>query len=49
LGAHDYALDLAPVMIRGVEGTITFWARGMERLYGFTEPEAVGHIAHLLW
>jgi two-component system, LuxR family, sensor kinase FixL len=42
------ALEFAQAMVRGLDGTIIFWARGMERLYGFSAEEAVGKIAHKL-
>jgi len=33
-------------MVRDLDGTIRYWASGMERLYGFTSEEAVGQISH---
>ena len=36
------ALDLTQVSIRGADGTIRFWSKGCERLYGWTAAEAVG-------
>ena len=42
------ALDLAPVMIRDVDGTIRLWTRGMEGLYGYSPEEATGRSAHRL-
>jgi len=41
-------LDLAAVMVRDLDGTIRFWSRGCERLYGWTAEEAVGRRAHEL-
>ncbi len=41
-------LDLAAVMARDLDGTIRFWSRGCERLYGWTAEEAVGRSAHEL-
>src|SRR6185437_6137842 len=37
-------IDLAPAatLIRRLDGTITFWSEGAERLYGWTKKEAVG-------
>jgi two-component system sensor kinase FixL len=35
-------------LIRDPAGTISFWAGGLERLYGFTSAEAVGRISHKL-
>ena len=39
-------LDLAAVMVRDLSGTIRFWSRGCERLYGWTVEEAVGQSTH---
>jgi PAS domain S-box-containing protein len=42
------AFDLSHGMLRGMDGTIMFWASAMERLYGYTAQEAVGGISHEL-
>jgi PAS domain S-box-containing protein len=39
-------LDLAQVLIRGMDGRIGLWSRGSAKLYGFTSEEAVGQISH---
>lgn len=41
-------LDLAQAMVRGLDGRITHWTSGAERLYGWSRQEAVGQIAHEL-
>ncbi len=43
-------LDLAndAIMIIDVQGRITFWNRGAERLYGWSKEEAVGQSSHEL-
>ncbi len=46
--ARLQALDSAQAMVRHLDGAITFWSGGMERLYGFTAAEAVGQSAHQL-
>jgi two-component system, LuxR family, sensor kinase FixL len=46
--ARLQALDKAHVLIRELDGPITFWSHGMERLYGFSAADAVGRQAHLL-
>src|SRR4051812_11002910 len=38
-------LDLVPVMIQGLDGIISHWSAGCERLYGFGTIEAVGRVA----
>ncbi len=35
-------LSHAPVLARGLDGTIQFWSAGAQRLYGWDEKEAVG-------
>ena len=41
-------LNLAPLMTRTIDGRILSWSKGHERLYGWTEEEAVGQISHEL-
>jgi two-component system, LuxR family, sensor kinase FixL len=48
LEARLQALDSAQALVRLQDGIITFWSRGMERLYGYCAAEAVGQSAHLL-
>jgi two-component system sensor kinase FixL len=43
-----YALDLAPVFLRSLDGTIHRWTRGAQALYGWTADEAVNSISHEL-
>ncbi len=40
------AFGLSHGLLCQLDGTITFWAEGMEQLYGFTAAEAVGRISH---
>lgn len=44
--ARDLAFDLAPVMVRRLDGTILEWTAGMAALYGFSRAEALGKISH---
>jgi len=41
-------LDLAQdaLFVRDMDGTIRFWSRGAEGLYGWTAEEAVGRVSH---
>jgi two-component system CheB/CheR fusion protein len=39
-------LDLAPVMVRSLDGRIVLWNTGAERIYGYTRDEAVGQVSH---
>jgi PAS domain S-box-containing protein len=41
-------LDLAPVMVRDMEGHIVVWSRGAEKIYGYTKEEALGRNSHEL-
>jgi two-component system, LuxR family, sensor kinase FixL len=45
---HRQAFGRAQVVTRAVEGTVLYWSPGMERLYGYTAPEAIGQNAHRL-
>jgi two-component system sensor kinase FixL len=45
-GASLQALAHARAMVRSLDGTIGFWAGGMERLYGFSAAEALGRKSH---
>ncbi len=40
--AHD------AILIRNLDGTITFWNKGAEQLYGWPREEALGRLAHEL-
>jgi PAS domain S-box-containing protein len=48
LREHADILDLAQVMVRDMQGRITRWSRGAEKLYGFTRSEALGRTSHQL-
>jgi PAS domain S-box-containing protein len=41
-------IDLSPdgIIVRKMDGTITFWSQGAESLYGWTRQEAVGRCSH---
>jgi PAS domain S-box-containing protein len=43
-------IDLSPdgIMVRQLDGTITFWNQGAELLYGWTREEAIGQQSHTL-
>ncbi len=41
-------IDLGHVMVRGMDGRILLWTRGLELLYGWTNAEAVGRVSHEL-
>jgi PAS domain-containing protein len=42
------ALDLAPVMVRDLDGTVRLWTRATEHLYGYRHIEALGQVSHRL-
>jgi len=48
LEAAASGMNLAQVMTRTLTGEIRYWSRGMERLYGYMQDEAVGQISHRL-
>src|SRR5919108_1076825 len=47
---HEYPFDRVndSVMTRTIEGTITFWNRRAEELYGWRKEEAIGRVSHNL-
>jgi len=42
LQERAHMLDLAPVLVRGIDDKIIFWNRGAEMLYGYAADEAIG-------
>lgn len=44
----SHALNLAPVIVRTLDGKILLWGQGLRSLYGWTAEEAIGRIAHEL-
>jgi two-component system sensor kinase FixL len=42
------ALERTQAMVRGLDGAVTHWSAGMQRLYGYTADEAVGRRSHEL-
>jgi len=41
-------LDLAPALVRDKDNRIALWTRGAERLYGYSQEEALGRSSHEL-
>ncbi len=48
LQAAFRALERAQAMARGLDGTITHWSSGMQRLYGYGPQDAIGRRSHEL-
>ena len=46
--AHLLTLSYEAMLAWRLDGSIEFWNAGAERLYGFTQTEAVGHSSHTL-
>ncbi|MGH7123676.1 MAG: PAS domain-containing protein, partial [Stellaceae bacterium] len=44
----SHALNLAPVIVRGLDGKILFWGQGLRSLYGWSAEEAIGRAAQEL-
>ena len=44
-------IDLSPdaIIVRALDGTITFWSKGAEKLYGWTKKEVIGKSTHALF
>ena len=43
-------IDLSPdaIIVRKQDGTISFWSKGAQKLYGWTKEEAIGQKTHIL-
>ncbi|HLJ21465.1 MAG TPA: PAS domain S-box protein, partial [Stellaceae bacterium] len=41
----SHALNLAPVIVRTLDGKILFWGQGLRSLYGWSAEEAIGRVA----
>jgi PAS domain S-box-containing protein len=41
-------LEMAQILVMNTKNEIVFWSRGAEKLYGFSNKEAIGKIAHKL-
>jgi PAS domain S-box-containing protein len=48
LEEQAHVMDLAPVLIRDLDGRIRLWTKGASRLYGWSKEEAEGKISHEL-
>jgi PAS domain S-box-containing protein len=48
LRQQSVLLDLAPVLVRDMDGRIVLWTRGAEDLYGYSRAEAIGQLSREL-
>ena len=48
LQEQAHILDLAPVLVRDLEGRIVLWNQGAARMYGWPPEEALGRVSHTL-
>jgi two-component system sensor kinase FixL len=48
LQAAFRALERTQAMVRSLNGTVTHWSSGMQRLYGYGPEDAIGHPSHEL-
>jgi len=46
LRERTLALELAPVVIRALDGRIAMWNQACENLYGYSKAEAIGALSH---
>lgn len=49
LEEYTHMLDLAHIVVRGLDDRILFWNKGAEALYGWTKEEAVGKTTNELF
>ncbi len=42
------AFELSPSYVRAVDGAVSLWSKGSEDLYGYSQSEAIGQVAHTL-
>ncbi len=43
-----HMMEQAQILVRDMDGQITFWNEGSEKFYGYSKEEAVGKISHQL-
>lgn len=48
LAEQARVLDLATVLVQGMDSRIMLWTQGAERLYGYSASEALGRVSHEL-
>jgi hypothetical protein len=45
---HNLETDVPSIMVRGLDGSISFWNPGAELSYGWSKQQAVGSVSHSL-